>query len=182
MSNPVEIIQGGDLQPRHEHFVDEWTRIYFDPTATSADLQKAGVHWRFFLNSEDELVSHAALTEYLVVLDGHPEYIGAVGGLLTKRCEMGKGHATCLMNEVEAFIFERLAFRLGILFCLPTLVPFYARRGWVQLRTAVTLEQRHGLVTWPEAAMIFSRGNEFSPDTIVHVPIQPRTRMKVEKG
>jgi len=93
---------------------------------------------------------------------------------------MGKGHATRLLDEAESFIFERLAFRFGILFCLPALVPFYARRGWMQLRIPVTLEQRHGIATWSEAAMILSRGNDVSPDPLVHVPIQPRARVTLD--
>jgi hypothetical protein len=180
MSFEIEIIRSDVLSLRHGHFVEEWSRTYFDPAAVSGDLQKATVHWRFFLNSSGELVSHVALTEYLILLDGRPEYVGAIGGLFTKRGEMGNGHATRLLDEVENFIFERLAFRFGILFCLPALVPFYARRGWMQLCIPVTLEQRHGLATWPEAAMILSRGNGVSPDALVHVPIQPRARVPLD--
>jgi len=34
------------------------------------------------------------------------------------------------MDRAEAFIFTELNLSTGILFCLPELVPFYAKRGW----------------------------------------------------
>lgn len=181
MSVQIEIISQGELSGDYARFAEKWSRIYFQPESSVGDEhQLAGVHWRLFLRSGDELVSHVGLTEYLIMLDGRPEYVGAVGGLFTQRNAMGKGHASRLMDEAEAFIFGRLAFRFGILFCLAALVPFYARRGWVQLRTSVTLEQQRGLATWPEATMIFSRENKPSPSALVHVPIQPRARVEVE--
>jgi GNAT superfamily N-acetyltransferase len=178
MSLQTEIINKEALSGERERFVEKWSRIYFQSGFTNrGEEQLATVHWRFFLSSGDELVSHVGLTEYLLVLDGRPEYVGAIGGLFTKDGAMGRGHASRLMDQAETFIFERLGFRFGILFCLPALVPFYARRGWVRLRIPVTLEQRQSIATWPEAAMIFSRGNQVSPDALVHVPIQPRTRV-----
>lgn len=60
---------------------------------------------------------------------------------------------------------------MGILFCLPELVPFYARRGWSLVEEAVTLEQGTRVVTWGAAVMLLAADRSQNGSHRIHVPI-----------
>jgi GNAT superfamily N-acetyltransferase len=105
------------------------------------------VHWRLLLRDAYCLLSHVAITEMTVELDGQRVACGAIGGLFTPPKLQGRRYGTSLMDRAEAFIFGELKLTMGILFCLPELVPFYARRGWSLVKNPVTLEQTNGVAT-----------------------------------
>jgi hypothetical protein len=112
------------------------------------------------------------LTEFLIKVDGRVRNTAAVGGLLTAKDAMGKGYANQLIGVTEGFFFNQLNLHLGILFCLPGLIPFYTKRGWESIAFPVTLAQKNGVVTWPEAVMILPKPGTRWEGKSIHVPRQ----------
>lgn len=150
----LEVLNGNDLTPAQETFINHWNELYFGEVAVSRGLTKAPVHWRFLLSQDETLLSHVALTELFIELDGQSLTAGAVGGLFTPDHLQGNGLGNALMDHAETFIFDHLKLPIGILFCLPELVPFYARRHWSLIEQPVTIEQKNSVVTWGAAVMI----------------------------
>lgn len=167
----LDILQGNDTTPAQTEFINHWNQHYFGEVAVAKGLAKAPVHWRLILRDDQSMVSHVALTEMMIELDDQRIKTGAVGGLFTPLDLQGRGHATALMDRAEEFIFDRLQLSFGILFCLPELVPFYARRGWSLVENPVTLEQAKGVVTWGAAVMLLSADRTQNGQHSIHVPI-----------
>lgn len=174
LSLHLDVLPGNDVTPTQEQFINHWNQHYFGEVAVSRGLAKAPVHWRLILRDGQSLLSHVALTELEIVMDGQPMMTGAVGGLFTPSHLQGMGYGNAVMDRAEAFIFDELKLSMGILFCLPELVPFYAKRHWSLVASPVTLEQKSGLVTWGAAAMILFADRTQSGQHSVHVPIPSR--------
>lgn len=174
--HPIDIIQGNDLTFAQEQFINQWNQHYFGHVAVAKGVAKAPVHWRLLLRDAESLLSHVALTEMAVELDGQTQLCGAVGGLFTPPELQDRGHASALMDRAEAFIFDEIKLSTGILFCLPELVPFYARRSWSVVEGAVTLEQSSGVVTWGAAVMLLAADRGQHGRHRIHVPMRSPPR------
>jgi hypothetical protein len=174
MTSIIEAVRGDSLSRSHAEFVQVWTEDYFGHVPATRDLEKASVDWCLFLTSGGKLVGHVALSKMSILLDDQIRVAGAIGGLFTARPEMRQGFANLIMDRAEEFIFRDLGVDLGILFCLPELVPFYARRRWALVGVPVTLEQTTGVVTWSEAVMVLPPNGESWSDKKIHVPSQCR--------
>ena len=167
----LDVVPGNDVTPAQEQFINHWNQHYFGEVAVSRGLAKAPVHWRLILSEDQSLLSHVALTELEIEMDGQPMKTGAVGGLFTPGHLQGRGYGNAVMDRAEAFVFDRLGLSLGILFCLPELVSFYSKRHWSLVSPPVTLEQKSGRVTWGAAVMILSADRTQTGEHSVHVPI-----------
>lgn len=172
----IEIVEGNDFTPAQEQFINHWNQHYFGEVAVVKRLAKAPVHWRLLLREDEGLLSHVALTEMTVHLDGQCMKCGAVGGLFTPPDLQRMGYATEIMDRAEAFIFTELKLPTGILFCLPELVPFYAKRRWSLVENPVTLEQASAVVTWGAAVMLLAADRAQHGQHRIHVPIRSRTQ------
>lgn len=170
----LDVLQGNDVTPLQEEFINHWNQHYFGEVAVSKGLAKAPVHWRLLLRDGQSMLSHVALTELAIEMDGQPMKTGAVGGLFTPSNIQGRGYGNAVMDRAEAFIFDKLKLSMGILFCLPELVTFYSRRHWSLVIPPVTLAQKSGLVTWGAAVMILSADRTQSGQHSVHVPMPGR--------
>lgn len=177
MSNPVyecDIISGNSVTLEQEQFVNHWYQRYFGQVAVAKGLNHAPVHWRLILRNGEALLSHIALTELTVEMNGELKRVGAVGGLFTPTHLQGLGYGTSIMDRAEEFIFERLKLSVAILFCLPELVTFYTKRRWSLVTSPVTLEQKTGPIIWGAAVMLLSVDRSQSGNHHIHVPISSR--------
>ena len=170
----LKVIRGNELSAAQADFLNHWSEEYFGEVAVSKGLAKAPVHWRLILEECGEMLSAVALTEMALEIDGESQTLGAVGGLLTPKPLQGLGYGNALMERTEAFIFRDLNLPGAILFCLPELVPFYARRGWLAVDHPVTLEQKAGSVVWGAAVMLLWPENAHRNTHSIHLPLRPR--------
>jgi GNAT superfamily N-acetyltransferase len=167
----LDVVREQDVTSDQEHFINHWNQHYFGQVSVARGLKQAPVHWRLIWRDEKTLLSHVALTELGIELDGQPMRAGAIGGLFTPPHLQGRGYANALMEEAETFLFEHLKLPMGILFCLPELVPFYAKRHWTAVTQPVTLEQTSGSVTWSASVMILLRDRTQIAQSVIHVPL-----------
>jgi predicted acetyltransferase len=78
------------------------------------------------------LVSHVQVIP--IELDGRdrPLVIGGVSSVMTYPPFRGEGHSSALLRRAAEHI-EAKGLALGMLFCDPDTIPFYARLGWHRL-------------------------------------------------
>lgn len=168
------LISGNDVSLEQETFINRWTQTYFGEVTVSRGLSTAPVHWRWILSCQGEMVSHVAITELEIDFDGRRLTAGAVGALFTAIEFQGSGCANVLMDRAEEHIFSGLELPFGILFCLPALVPFYAKRQWTEIARPVSLQQVSGDRMWGAATMIVSPDKTQTGEHSIHVPNQPK--------
>ena len=167
----LEVVRGDEVTPDQEAFINQWNQHFFGQVGISRGLKQAPVHWRLFWRDDQTLHSHVALTELEIELDDQPMTVGAFGGLFTPPHLQGRGFATTLMDQAEVFVFDHLKLPLGLLFCLPELVPFYTARHWTNVTRPVTLEQETSTVTWGGAVMIMNPDRVQNALSKIHVPL-----------
>lgn len=172
MTYDIAVVPGDSVPPEQQEFINHWSHSYFGDVSVSKDRKSAPVHWRLLLQSDGNLLSHVAISELAIELDGQRLIAGSIGGLLTPTHLQGKGYASALMDRAEEFIFADLKLSMGILFCLSALVPFYARRGWIQVTRPVTLQQQSGSIEWGAEVMVFGPNEQRTGNHSIHVPNQ----------
>jgi len=177
-----DLIAGDDMTPTQEEFINHWSQFYFGNVAVSRGLAQAPVHWRLILRDGADLLSQVGVTELDLKIDGHLQRAGALGALFTPTNLKKNGYGNALLDHAEEFIFGTLNLPMGILFCLPELVPFYARRSWSLITQPVTLEQKSGVTTWAAAAMVLFQNRVQSGDHVIHMPIQTRKDRGARRG
>ena len=170
----LDVVVGNNMTSEQEAFINHWSQHYFGAVAVSRGLSKAPVHWRLILRSKQQQLSHVALTEMDIEIDGVSKTVGAIGGLFTPSSLQNNGYGNALMDEAEVFIFDRLKLPSAILFCLDELVPFYARRRWSLLTLPVTLQQKDGVTIWGASVMVLTPEGDSQQHLLIHVPSQNR--------
>lgn len=171
-TNYLEVMRSDEITPDQEAFIHQWNQHFFsEQVGISRRLKQAPVHWHIFWRNDQTLLSHVALTELEIELDDQPMTVGALGGLFTPPDLQDKGFATTLMDQAEVFLFDHLKLPLGLLFCLPEMVPFYTERHWTNVIRPVTLEQETGIVTWMGAVMMMNPDRVQNALSKIHVPL-----------
>ena len=170
MDSDIQIVKGNALRPEQKQVVIHWNNLFFGNVSVSGSKELAPVHWRLILSESGSILSQVAITELDVDINGERLTVGSIGGLFTPTELQGKGYANHLMDRAEGFISTDLGYKIGILFCLPKLVPFYQKRNWTPVCIPVTLQQKNCITTWGAEVMLFG----ISEDSIksVHVPRQ----------
>lgn len=99
-----------------------------------------GVH--VVLKVDDTIISHAAVVERTLEIDGQPFRTGYVEAVATRIGHHGRGFGSAVMAEVNDIIRER--FELGALGT--GRFTFYERLGWERWRGPSSVRTQHGLV------------------------------------
>lgn len=101
-----------------------------DPDAPPEEWDSVDVHCFGLLGGR--MVSHAGLVERDILIGGRPFITVGVGGVCTHPDFQRRGYARVVMDEIRAAILADPRAQLGLLFCAPQRVPFYASLGWVE--------------------------------------------------
>lgn len=72
----------------------------------------------------------------------HAALADGVGGLFTKATDRRQGYASDLMTASVQYS-RREGYTVGLLCCLPALMPWYRRLGWSMTQTAAVTYRRH---------------------------------------
>ena len=156
---------------------DELQRL-FRWSADAFGVAHLGLQWRpketrFLLDVAGEPVSHVGLLKHVVRVGGHPVIVAGFGGVVTVPSARGRGHATALMKHATQFVTAEWQVRAGLLFCLPRLIPYYARLGWRMLDETVNVQQPSGTLLTPIPVMVLPIGGPTWPGGTVELDSQP---------
>lgn len=169
MSLDVIIKRDEDLTAAERDRVSAWGADAFGDQTWTAQYTWAPAEWRVFLTDGGEPVSHLKVVVRHGAVAGAPVRLGGIGSVMTPTPLLSRGYASELLRRAQAFMFGELDVELGLLFCLPGLLPFYGSRGWTEVRSPVWIEQPAGRVRWPESAMVLPRPGSAWRDAEVDV-------------
>ncbi len=132
MSDPrLRQLSTADLTAAEIEIIRELMRLAFwddvDERFTDADWEHAlgGVH--FVLDVGGEIVTHAAIVERELHVDGRPLHTGYVEAVATSPARQGEGFGSMVMTAVDEIIRDR--YELGALGTGRH--HFYRRLGWL---------------------------------------------------
>jgi predicted GNAT family N-acyltransferase len=103
-------------------------------------------------------LSHVGVLKTTVKAGGTDVTVGGVGGVVTRPEAQGRRLVHAAMRRAAAFICEELKADSGMLFCLQSLSPFYARQGWRLLEEETEFGQPSGRVVSPFRVMVLPCG------------------------
>lgn len=66
----IELVEGNNVTPVQEEFINHWSQHFFGNVAINRGLAMAPVHWRLISHNREELLSHVAVTEMNIEIDG----------------------------------------------------------------------------------------------------------------
>ena len=125
--------------------------------------------WHFITEEDGRAVSHVGVLKDTVRAGVREVTVGGVGGVVTVPEAQGRQHVHAAMRRAAEFICAELGAEFGMLFCLPRLVPFYARQGWQLVEEEVEFEQPAGKVVSPFRVMVLPCGGRVWPTGKVEV-------------
>lgn len=130
------------------------------------DHALGGIH--VVLESEGEIVAHAAVVERTLEIAGRPVRSGYVEAVGTRNGHHGLGHGSTVMTEVNTII--RAGFELGALGT--SRFSFYERLGWERWRGPSSVRRPDGPVRTPaEDGYILVLRTPTSPTLDLDAPI-----------
>jgi hypothetical protein len=137
--------------------VAAWQLDAFGDQAWTAGYAWTPPEWRLLL-VDGEPVSHLKVVTRVAGVGGASMRVGGIGSEMTPTPLRGRGYSSELLRRAHGFMFDTLRVELGMLFCLPHLLPFYRQRGWIEVRSPVWIQHPdRGRTPWPEAAMVLPR-------------------------
>ncbi len=123
--------------------------------------------WRLFVYADGLLVGHVGLIRHSVRVAGHPVRVGGMGQVVTVPTAQGRGYAQMALQTAAVLLRRELCVAFGVLFCIPRMVPFYARLGWLTVPDPVWIEQPVGVLVSPMPVMVLPcQGQDWPPGTV----------------
>jgi predicted acetyltransferase len=113
-------------------FISQWGEHFYGSLPMTTKYRWTGAketRFNVFIYKDDEIVTRLPIISRKAQIDNEDVSFGGIGGVMTAPAHHGKGFATLALREAERLIFQVVNARLGVLLCLPELVPFYQRFG-----------------------------------------------------
>jgi GNAT superfamily N-acetyltransferase len=138
---------------------DEW-RTLFGWHSDPFGVAHLGLDWRvkdmhFLLELDEQPVSHVGILRHAGRVGTRRVQFAGFGSVITVPHAQRQGHASTLIERATQFVFDEWRVDAGLLFCLPRMLPYYQRLGWVALEHAVLIDQRSGRVAAPIPTMVY---------------------------
>ena len=148
----VTVTETALLSAEEYRVLNEWD----DDVFATADLHltfRAKDH-HFLLYDAGRLASHVGVLIHTVTADGQPLRVGGLGGVVTVPDCQRRGHAARLMARAAAWFAGPSDVDAGLLFCLPKMLDYYQRLGWMRSGARVVIEQPSGPIVSPLHVML----------------------------
>lgn len=135
-------------------------------------VQAHALHWRhkdvrFVLYDKDELVSHAAILQHAVSVNGKSVLVAGLGGVLTVPQAQRRGFARQLVEHAMKYAESEWQVEAGLLFCRRRMIHYYAALNWQLIDWPVMIDQPDGKVASPLPVMVLPfRGFRWPAGTI----------------
>jgi GNAT superfamily N-acetyltransferase len=154
------------------------TSRLFGWSADPFDMVKFGLRWRpkdlhFLMDVDRVPVSHVGLLAHTVHVGGAAVAVAGIGGVVTVPDAQGRQHARTLLRHALDFVTRTWHVDAGLLFCLPRMVPYYARLGWRVVEQPVTIDQEFGPTPSPVPVMVLPMSDLGWPDGAVRLESLP---------
>ena len=157
---------------------EQETSRLFGWSADPFEMARFGLRWRpkdvhFLLDVDGEPACHVGLLPHTVRVGRLPIAVAGIGGVVTVPDARGRGHARTLLRHALDFVARTWHVDAGLLFCLPRMVPYYARLGWFVVEREVTIDQEFGPTPSPVPVMVLPMSDLDWPDDLVRLESLP---------
>jgi hypothetical protein len=148
---------------------EEWEKLQeiawaeFNQYPLVRETHWAQPEWCYRGFVDQKLVVFYNLVLRSVRIDGTAVRVAGLNNMITLAAHRGGGHASRLLRETQANWREKFDVEGGLLLCADTLVPFYAKRGWVRTDAQVMYDQPSGKKSWAANCMLLDTQQQF-PD------------------
>jgi GNAT superfamily N-acetyltransferase len=119
-----------------------------------------GLEWRpkevrLLLDLNGQPVSHVGILRHEVHIGERIVRLVGLGGVITVPAAQGQGFASQLVQYASRLAFDEWSVTVGLLFCLPRMVPYYEPLGWRALEQPVQIDQSSGRILAPIPVMVY---------------------------
>lgn len=122
-------------------------------------VQAHALQWRhkdlrFVLYDKGQLVSHVAILQHPVSVNGQTIQVAGLGGVVTVPDAQRKGFAPQLVERAMKHAETEWQVEAGLLFCRPQMIQYYAAMGWQSVESQVMIDQPNGKIASPLPVMV----------------------------
>lgn len=119
-----------------------------------------GLEWRpkdvhLLLELDGRPVSHVGVLRHEVRSGERIVRLAGLGGVITVPEAQRQGYASQLVQHASRLAFDEWSVNVGLLFCLPRMVPYYERLGWRAIEQPVQIDQSPGRIQAPIPVMVY---------------------------
>lgn len=130
------------------------------------ETQWAKPDWTIISYANHEIATFYNIVERTILVDNNKMKIAGINNVITPKKFRGNGYASKILAEADKFIFDDLKSDLGVLLCADTLIPFYSRLGWYNVKCPVYFEQSDGKKLWEANTMLLTKNEKLNPKRI----------------
>jgi predicted N-acetyltransferase YhbS len=140
----IDTLSSGEIDPRFEGFV--WTPA----------------EWQVVGRLGGRAVCGVKIAVRDVTVGGRQVRVGGIGDVATAPEWRRRGFAGAAMRLAGEFLCRELGAEFGLLFCEPSLVPYYSRFGWQRVAAPTMVTIPRGKVPFPDETMVLPcRGDQW---------------------
>ncbi|WP_083674260.1 GNAT family N-acetyltransferase [Pontibacter lucknowensis] len=112
--------------------------------------------WVVLWETDGEVATFCNIVEREILVDGQRRKAAGINNVITPAAHRGKGYASQVLREANAFLFRKLQANMGLLLCADALVPFYERLGWYTVDCQLVYDQPAGREEYDSNVMLLS--------------------------
>lgn len=159
---------------RHISLSENERRVLVDWGDDIFNSEALNLIWRpkeiqVVLYDQGEPKSKCGLIKQKVTVGKQKWLIAGFGGVVTPPQFRGKGYAHLALEEALHLAREEWQAEAAMLFCLPSLVPFYQSQKWQLVETDVKVYQPEGMINFPAVTMVFPFSTTLLFDTDIYI-------------
>lgn len=166
-----EIRQSNTISDEERERLFNWGEDIFGVSSYTLSLRQKDLH--FFMDVDNQPVSHVSLLRHEVSVGGRPVMVAGLGGVVTRPEAQGKGYARRLIEHAAEFYSREWKVEAGLLFCIPRMVSYYESLGWQRIEGTVLVEQPSGQIETPLPVMVRPCQGRLWPAGEVELRSQP---------
>jgi GNAT superfamily N-acetyltransferase len=141
-------------------------------------VQAHNLQWRhkdlrFVLYDKGQLVSHAAILQHPISVNGQTILVAGLGGVVTVPAAQRKGFARRLVEHAMKHAEIEWKMEAGLLFCRTRMIHYYAAMGWQLVESPVWIDQTGGKIASPLPVMVLPFGGFDWPSGTIELESLP---------
>ena len=167
-----------DIRELAEMPADDWQALFAGET-DPFEIEHLHLSWRpkdvhFVLYSDGRAVSHVSVVlRHAVRVGGRRIDVTGVAGVITRPDLRRRGLAALLLQHAIRETQPRAGSAFALLFCRPDRAALYGRLGWMEVASAVHVEQPAGIIEAPLRTMVLPLRDEPWPSGAVWLDSRP---------
>lgn len=141
------------LSKNEKHVLVDWGEDIFNSEALN--LLWRPKETQLVLYDQGEPKSKCGLVKQKIIAGKQELFIAGFGGVVTPPQYRRQGYSHRTLEEALRIANEEWQADAAMLFCLPSLMPFYQLQKWQLVESDVKVYQPEGMLSFPATTMVF---------------------------